>query len=137
MPELNGPDAAIVLMHERYGFVRHTRDLAERLARDGLVCIAPDFFYRHPDQDALHRGEAGYEMSDPEAVAQLDAAIAQLVALPQVDQARIAVMGVCQTGRHPLVLAAQRPLAAALIWYGAAARREWQVHARYPDRWKR
>ena len=68
VPESNGPDAAIVLMHERYGFVRHTRDLAERLARDGFVCIAPDFFYRHPDQDALHRGEAGYEMSDPEAV---------------------------------------------------------------------
>ena len=42
-------------------------------------------------------------------------------------------MGVCQTGRHPLVLAAQRPLAAALIWYGGAARREWQVHARYPE----
>ena len=133
VPALNGPGGAIVLMHERYGFVRHTRDLAERLACDGLVCIAPDFFYRHPDQDALHRGEAGYEMSDPEAVALLDAAIAQLVALPQVDQARIAVMGVCQTGRHPLVLAAQRPLAAALIWYGAAAQREWQVHARYPE----
>jgi carboxymethylenebutenolidase len=133
VPVSNGPRAAVVLMHERYGFVRHTRDLAARLARDGFVCIAPDFFHRHPDQNALHRGEAGYEMSDPEAVAQLDSAMAQLVALPQVDQARIAVMGVCQTGRHPLVLAAQRPLAAALIWYGAAAQREWQVNARYPE----
>src|SRR5580704_15153000 len=51
---------AIVLMHERYGLVRHTCDLAERFARDGFVCIAPDFFYRHPDQDALHRGDVGY-----------------------------------------------------------------------------
>ena len=41
-------------------------------------------------------------------------------------------MGVCQTGRHPLVLAAQRPIAAALVWYGAASQREWQVNARYP-----
>ena len=41
-------------------------------------------------------------------------------------------MGVCQTGRHPLVLAAQRPIAAALIWYGAASKREWQASTRYP-----
>ena len=41
-------------------------------------------------------------------------------------------MGVCQTGRHPLVLAAERPIAAAIIWYGAASKREWQVSERYP-----
>src|SRR5262249_40604093 len=45
---------------------------------------------------------------------------------------RIVVKGVCQTGRHPLVLAAQRPIAAALVWYGAASQREWQASARYP-----
>jgi carboxymethylenebutenolidase len=41
-------------------------------------------------------------------------------------------MGVCQTGRHPLVLAANRPIQAALVWYGAAQGREWEVNARYP-----
>ena len=123
---------AIVLMHERYGLVQHTRDLAERFARDGFVCIAPDFFYQHPDQAALHRGDAGYDMTDPEAVAYLEAALAELAALPSVDPVKIAVAGVCQTGRHPLVLAAQRPIAAALIWYGAASPREWRVDARYP-----
>ena len=71
-------------------------------------------------------------MTDPEAVAYLDAAIAELAALPSVDPVKIAVAGVCQTGRHPLVLAAERPIAAALIWYGAASKREWQVDARYP-----
>ena len=123
---------AVVLMHERYGFVRHTRDLAGRFARDGFVCIAPDFFHKHPDQAALHRGDVGYDMTDPEAVAYLEAAIAEVAALAQVDASRIAVKGVCQTGRHPLVLAAQRPIAAALIWYGAAAAREWQISPRYP-----
>src|SRR5262249_2999042 len=112
---------AVVLMHERYGPVQHTCDLAARLARDGFALIAPDFFHKHPDQAALHRGDVGYELTDPEAVGYLDAAIAELGALPQVDRSRIAVMGVCQTGRHPLVLAAQRPIAAALVWYGAAS----------------
>jgi carboxymethylenebutenolidase len=123
---------AIVLMHERYGLVQHTRNLAQRLARDGFVCIAPDFFHKHPDQAALHRGDAGYDMTDPEAVGYLKAAIDALAALPQVDPKKIAVMGVCQTGRHPLVLAAEREMAAALVWYGAAAQREWQVNARFP-----
>jgi carboxymethylenebutenolidase len=123
---------AVVLMHERYGLVQHTKDLATRFARDGFVCIAPDFFHKHPDQAALHRGDVGYDMTDPEAVSYLDAAMDALAAMPQVDRSKIAVAGVCQTGRHPLVLAAHRPIAAALIWYGAASQREWQVNARYP-----
>jgi len=124
---------AIVLMHERYGLVRHTCDLAERLARDGFLAIAPDFFYGHPDQDALHRGDVGYAFKDGEAVEHIDAALAELAALGQVDQRRIAVMGVCQTGRHPLVYAAQRPIAAALVWYGAASVREWGVNERFHE----
>lgn len=123
---------AIVLMHERYGLVQHTRDLAARFARDGFVCLAPDFFHKHPDQQALHRGDVGYPLDDAEAVELLDAAIAELATLPQVDSRKIAVKGVCQTGRHPLVLAAERGnIAAALVWYGAANAREWQPSERY------
>jgi dienelactone hydrolase len=99
VPETDRRGPAIVLMHERYGLVQHTRDLTERYARDGYVCIAPDFFHKHPDQAALHRGEVGYDISDPEAVAFLEAAIDHLIALPWVDASRIAVTGVCQTGR--------------------------------------
>jgi carboxymethylenebutenolidase len=106
--------------------------LAERLARDGFVAIAPDFYHKHPDQDALHRGDVGYDMTDPEAVTGLSAAIDALAAIPQADATRVAVMGTCQTGRHPLVLAAARPIAAALVWYGAAQPREWEVTKKYP-----
>jgi carboxymethylenebutenolidase len=132
VPDGDAKVPAVIVMHERYGFVAHTRDLAERFARDGFVAIAPDFFFRHPDQQALHRGDVGYELTDPEAVDGLNAAIDALGAVPQADAARIAVMGVCQTGRHPLVLAAARPIAAALVWYGAAQPREWAVNSKYP-----
>jgi len=132
MPAAGQNLPAIVLMHERYGLVQHTRGLAERFARDGFACIAPDFFHKHPDQDALHRGDVGYDITDPEALGYLNVALDTLAALPQVDAKKISVMGVCQTGRHPLLLAAERPIAAALIWYGAASQREWQVNARFP-----
>jgi carboxymethylenebutenolidase len=132
VPDTAAKVPVVVVMHERYGFVRHTRDLAERFARDGYVAIAPDLYYKHPDQDALHRGDVGYDMTDSEAVAGLNAAIDALAAIPQADASRIAVMGTCQTGRHPLVLAATRPMAAALVWYGSAQPREWEVTKKYP-----
>jgi carboxymethylenebutenolidase len=52
--------------------------------------------------------------------------------LPQVDRDKIAIMGVCQTGRHPLVFAAEHPVAAALVWYGAAGDKEWNANAQFP-----
>src|SRR5271168_2757470 len=100
-PDGDAPAPTVVLMHERYGLVQHTRGLADRLAREGFACIAPDFFFKHPDQAALDRGDAGYDMTDPEAVTYLSAAVAALDDVPQADVNRLAVMGVCQTGRHP------------------------------------
>ena len=131
------PDGAakipsVIVVHERYGFVRHTRDLAERFARDGYVAIAPDLYFKHPDQDALNRGDANCDVSDPDAVIALGAAINALQAIPQADTARLAIMGICQTGRLPLVVAASHPIAAALVWYGAAQPREWAVNSKYP-----
>jgi carboxymethylenebutenolidase len=125
---------AIVLMHERYGLVKHTCDLAERFARDGFVCLAPDFFYKHPDQKALHRGDVGCTLKDSEAIEYLDSAVAQLAAMPLVAADKIAIKGICQTGRHPLLQAAEgtnKNIAAALVWYGAANAREWDASDRY------
>src|SRR5258708_26919472 len=128
-----GPKApAVIVVHERYGLVRHTRELAERFARDGYVAIAPDLYFKHPDQDALHRGDANCDVSDPNAVIALGAAIDALQAIPQADTARLAIMGICQTGRPPLVVAASRPIRAALVWYGAAQPRDWAINNNYP-----
>jgi carboxymethylenebutenolidase len=122
----------VVVIHERYGFVRHTRDLAQRFASDGFVAAAPDLYFAHPDQEALHRGDANCDVADPEALAALEAVIDMLTTIPQADTGRLAVMGVCQTARLPLVVAATRPVGAALVWYGAAQPREWAVNAKYP-----
>ncbi len=132
IPAGGGPSPVIVLLHERYGLVEHTRDLARRHAREGYVCIAADYFFKHPDQAALHRGDTGYDMTDPESLDYMNAAIAALENEPRADLTRIACMGVCQTGRHPLVLAANRKISAALVWYGAAQEREWLMNSRYP-----
>jgi carboxymethylenebutenolidase len=131
-PSGAGKVPVVLLLHERYGMVRHTKDLAMRHARDGYVCIAADYFYKHPDQEALHRGDASYDLADSEVVEYMESALAAVSSVARADLARIAAMGVCQTARYPIVLAAQRPISAALAWYGAAQDREWQVHERFP-----
>src|ERR1700724_1097077 len=103
---------AIILMHERYGLVKHTRDQAIRCARDGYAVLAPDFFFKHPDQRKLNAGDSRYDMTDPESVAYLKAAIATLKKYRTADPKRLAVAGYCQTGRHPLLRAGGGPVRA-------------------------
>jgi carboxymethylenebutenolidase len=62
----------------------------------------------------------------------LEAVIDLLTTIPQADTGRLALMGICQTGRLPLIVAAARPIGAALVWYGAAQPREWAVSRKYP-----
>jgi carboxymethylenebutenolidase len=131
-PKTGGSRPCIVLMHERYGLVQHTKDLAARFAGDGYVCIAPDVFFRHADQDALHRGDDRCDITDDDAIRDLSAAIDALKGVSGADASKVAVKGVCQTGRHPLALAAVRPISAALVWYGAASKREWETNKLQP-----
>ena len=44
LPDAAAKAPAVIVVHERYGLVRHTCDLAERFARDGFVAIAPDLY---------------------------------------------------------------------------------------------
>jgi carboxymethylenebutenolidase len=126
-PRQPGTYPIIILMHERYGLVRHTEDLARRCAGDGYVACAPNFFFRHPDLAALTAGDSRYDMTDPESVMSLEAVLGLLESNRLGDVRKVAVAGFCQTGRHPLIFAAQRPIQAAVVWYGAAAPREWEV----------
>lgn len=127
-----GPHPVVVLLHERYGLVQHTRDQAARCARDGFAVIAPNMFFRHPDQDALAAGDARCDLSDPDAVAFIHAAVEAMRGRPAADTERLAVAGYCQTGRHPLAYAAERPLAAVVVWYGAAGRKDWPASDIHP-----
>jgi carboxymethylenebutenolidase len=71
-------------------------------------------------------------MTDPESVELIKAALAAMKKQKVADSKRVAVCGYCQTGRHPLVFAAEVPISAAVVWYGAASKREWEVNKLQP-----
>lgn len=129
---VEGSYACIMLLHERYGLVRHTEDLAMKLAGAGYVVMAPDLFYAYPDQDRLHRGEVSLTPSDTEVLELLDAASSLWDRIAGADTSRLGMIGVCQTGRYAIVYGAQRPVRACVSFYGAAQERDWQVNPRQP-----
>ena len=77
-PTGGGPFPTVILMHERYGLAKHTRDQAMRSARDGFAVLAPNFFFHHPDQRMLNAGDSRYDMTDPESVELIKVALAAM-----------------------------------------------------------
>lgn len=127
LPKAKGKRPAVIILHERYGIDQHTRDLTVKLAQAGFVGLAPDLFHRFTgDRKAVLRGEQRVDLTDAGALEDLNAAVEYLKRLPAVDGSRIAVIGVCQTGRQPLLLAAHRnDIAAVVVLYGAIGGKEW------------
>jgi len=133
LPEGKHAVPAVIVLHERYGFVRHPREVAERFARLGMAGLAINCFFKCDFQPDLAACTKRYFMSDPESVAYVRAAIAALEATGRVDRGRIALLGMCQTGRHPIVAGAAGLLAAAICWYGAGSDREFETGPHYPE----
>ena len=135
LPREETPAGAVVILHERYGLVQHTLDLAQRLARDGYVALAPDLFSRwQGDREALRSGAARVVLPDPEIAAVIDEALDFLKTHPRVAAASIALMGVCQSGRYPIVVGSRRrDLAGCVVFYGGAQQRDWQVSDLQPQ----
>src|SRR6267142_4879639 len=95
-PAGGGSFPTVILMHERYGLVQHTRDQAMRCARDGYAVLAPNFFFRHPDQATLNAGNSRYDITDPESVELLKAAHATLKQHKAADLTKVVVAVYCQ-----------------------------------------
>jgi len=129
LPDNPGRAGAVVIMHERYGLVQHTLDLAAKLARDGYVALAPDLFSRwQGDKEALKRGDVRAILPDPEVASVVEGGLDFLKGHERVDAAKLAVMGVCQSGRYSIVVGSQRPdVAALVVFYGAAQESDWEV----------
>ena len=134
LPKAKGKRPAVIILHERYGIDQHTKDLTVRLAQAGFVGLAPDLFHRFAgDRKAVLSGAQRVDLSDDGALEDLNGAVGYLKKLKAVDAERIGIIGVCQTGRQPLLLAAKRSdIAGAVVLYGAIGGREWQGNSLRP-----
>ena len=135
IPEGIGKRPVVIHMHERYGIVQHTMDLGEKYVRAGYVTIVPDYFSRFTgDRQALADGNDRCELSDDEVLLDTDAVIAYLRDLARADMSKVAMSGVCQTGRQPILVGAKRDyLSAAVVLYGAVYDADWKSQPMRPE----
>jgi carboxymethylenebutenolidase len=142
LPDVPGPHPGVVVIHEAYGLNDNIRDITERFAAEGYAALAVDLFNDHNRVICLARlmGEAmiGREQF---AIPHLRASADFLVAQPEVDGARIGVIGFCMGGGLAIAWGCRdRRLRAVAPFYAmnprplSAARRLCPVVGSYPGR---
>jgi carboxymethylenebutenolidase len=125
-PEVKGKATVVVLIHEIFGLSDWAKEMADELAGQGFIVIAPDLLTglgpngggssEFASQDATVKAVSGL---DPDAVlADLDAAADYGRKLPAAN-GKIAVAGFCWGGSKSFAFAAHRKdLSAAFVFYG-------------------
>jgi carboxymethylenebutenolidase len=125
-PEGKARAAAVIVVQEAFGLNAHVKDVAQRIASEGYVTLAPDLFYRGGAGRT-----AGYDelpkalqlmgaLKDDEIVADVAASVAHLERQPFVDAARLGITGFCMGGRVSYLAACALPdkFKAAVPFYG-------------------
>jgi carboxymethylenebutenolidase len=124
-PDRPGRAPAVVVIMEAFGLVPHIEDVAKRIAGEGYVAIAPDFYYRIPDNKAAYTELPKaiglmQKVVDAKFTEDVRAALDFLAAQSSVDGARIGVTGFCMGGRLAMLTACALPdrVKAAVPFYG-------------------
>ena len=125
-PEVKDKATVIVLIHEIFGLTDWAKEMADELAGQGFIVVAPDLISglgpngggssEFPNRDAAVKAVSGL---DPNVVtADLDAAADYAKHLP-AGNGKIAVAGFCWGGGKSFAFATHRKdLSAAFVFYG-------------------
>src|SRR5579859_293182 len=125
-PEVKGKATTVILIHEIFGLSDWAKEMADELAGQGFIVIAPDLLSGHgpngggsdaiPSQDDRVKAVSGLDAS--EVLADLDSAADYGKKLP-ASNGETAVAGFCWGGGKSFAFATHRKdLSAAFVFYG-------------------
>ncbi len=114
-----------LVFQEAFGVDKHIRDVADRLANEGYVAIAPELFHRTAPP-GFEGNSSDFQsvmphvmaLNDMKLEADIHAAHDALLRLSTVDAQRIASIGFCMGGRVSFLANLVLPLQAAISFYG-------------------
>jgi carboxymethylenebutenolidase len=118
--------AAVIVIQEAFGLNAHIKDVAQRIAAEGYVTLAPDLYYRGGAGRTAGYGELPKALQlmgalkDDEITADVAAAVAYLERQSFADAARLAITGFCMGGRVSYLAACALPdkFKGAVPFYG-------------------
>ena len=121
-PQTKERRPAIIVIQEWWGLTDHIKDVARRYAAEGYVAIAPDLYSRLGNALTTDPGEAGKLMNtlqQEDGLEDLNATVAYLKSVPEIDASRLGVTGFCMGGSYALMLpCVSRDIKAAVPFYG-------------------
>ncbi|HEX8920521.1 MAG TPA: dienelactone hydrolase family protein [Pyrinomonadaceae bacterium] len=117
LPAEANSSAAVFLIHEWWGINDHVRDLAERYAKEGYICIAPDLFRGKTAKSVEEASRLMDELQLDDGVQIIRSAIEE--AERTYSLGKIGITGFCMGGTFALRAACEiERLAAAAPFYG-------------------
>src|SRR5919107_395949 len=114
-PAGSGP--GVVVIQEWWGLVPHVRNVADRLAAQGFVAVAPDLYRGKQTAEPDEAGKLVMEMQLEQAAKDMAAAVDALLAMPETTGEGVGVVGFCVGGGLALFLATLKPEVAATVCY--------------------
>ncbi len=124
-PKEGGAYPGVVVIQEAFGVNGHMKNVADRIAAEGYVAIAPDIFHREaervlPFSDMAKAIATMQRVQDLKAMEDVGAAIAHLKAQSNVKAGSLGVIGFCMGGRLTYLTAAHHAndVKCAVPYYG-------------------
>lgn len=117
---------AVIVYMEIFGVNAHIRDVCERLAREGYVAIAPDYFHRTGPGVEYGYDDAGMAsgmkllgaLDADEMIADAKATLAYLQGRKDVRGNKVGAIGFCIGGHMSYLTACETDVAASASYYG-------------------
>ncbi len=118
-PVDGGPYPGVVVIQEWWGLNPNICDIANRIAAEGYVALAPDLFHGSVTAEPDEAQKLMMSLQEPNALVDMSGAVAALQSRDDVRSDRIGVTGFCLGGGMSLLLAMNNPaVRAAAPFYG-------------------
>ena len=116
----SGSGPGVLVIQEWWGLTDHIADVADRLAAEGFVALAPDLYGGRTAHDADEAGELMTSLPVDQAARDLGGAVDFLLGHDAVTSSTVGAVGFCMGGGFVLLLAAQQGerVSAAVPYYG-------------------
>ncbi|MGN6474455.1 MAG: dienelactone hydrolase family protein [Mycobacteriales bacterium] len=116
----SGSGPGVIVIQEWWGLTDHIAEIADKLAAEGFVALAPDLYGGKTAHDADQAGSLMMSLPVEQAARDLAGSVDFLLGHDAVTSAKVGAIGFCMGGGFVLSLAAQQGdrVAAAVPFYG-------------------
>ena len=115
----SGSGPGVIVIQEWWGLVPHIKDVADRLASEGFVALAPDLYNGKTASEPDEAGKLMMELNIDEAARDMSGAVDYLIGLDAATGEKAGCVGFCVGGGLSMYLASQNAnIGACVIYYG-------------------